>query len=86
MLRAMWPNALIEAARLADRMLDRGDRDGQLVRWCGCGSSGRPRQCKAVFYYRCEHQPMVIATECLPWLRAYDRNFAAFEAKYPSRK
>ncbi len=25
------PNALIEAARLIDRMLERGDRDGQLV-------------------------------------------------------
>jgi hypothetical protein len=41
---------------------------------------------EAAFYYRCEHQPVVVAAECLSWLRAYDRDLAAFEVKYPSGK
>jgi hypothetical protein len=36
----------------------------------------------AVFYRRCTHQPRQVAGECRPWQEAYERDLAAFKAKY----
>jgi hypothetical protein len=36
----------------------------------------------AMFYWRCTHKAVVIAGECRPWREAYERDYAAFIAKY----
>ena len=40
----------------------------------------------AMFYWRCAHQPVVMAGECKQWSEAYERDLAAFKAKYGDRE
>lgn len=40
----------------------------------------------AVFYWRCMHQAVVQAGECRQWSGAYERDKAAFVAKYGDGK
>ena len=37
---------------------------------------------EVAFYWRCEHEPVVVAGECGQWSEAYERDLAAFKAKY----
>ena len=40
----------------------------------------------AAFYWRCSHQPVVMAGECREFSEAFERDRAAFVAKYGSGK
>ena len=40
----------------------------------------------AAFYWRCTHQPVVMAGECREFSEAFERDFAAFKARYGNGK
>jgi hypothetical protein len=40
----------------------------------------------AVFYWRCEHDPVVVAGACDGWREAYERDYAAFMARFDEAK
>jgi hypothetical protein len=40
----------------------------------------------AVFYWRCEHDPIVVAGACERWRVAYERDYAAFMTTFGEAK
>jgi hypothetical protein len=40
----------------------------------------------AVFYWHCEHEPVVVAGACGRWREAYEHDYAAFMARFGEAK